>query len=195
MSILVFMGIKHCGKSTQGRCIAQKYNVPFFDTDDVIAKQTKLSPRELYTQQGESAFKVAECEACKNILSQIDDSGTARITAVIATGGGICTNKDALAALAGTVQFIFLQSPEKLAADRIVCESSVAPDGTILNIPAYIAKKSPHSIAEVRDIFHSFYEERIKLYSEIATVTVEMLDAPVQVNTERILKAVQTLAR
>ena len=47
---IVLMGIKHCGKSTQGRIISKKLSVPFFDTDDVILEMTGKTPRQIYTK-------------------------------------------------------------------------------------------------------------------------------------------------
>ena len=209
--VLVLMGIKHCGKSTQGKCIAQRLGVPFYDTDDVLKKMTNLSAREIYTAKGEAAFMQAEAEACRNVVQKVNSSVSVKqndvpataasgvpFTAVIATGGGICKNDEAIKALRSVGVFVFLCAPEKIAADRIVREAVVAPDGTITNLPAYIAnysdatgvKKSPHSIAEVRDIFHKFYTERIACYSKIASVTVQMIDAPIAVNTQRILDAI-----
>ena len=223
MGALILMGIKHCGKSTQGKCIAQKLGVPFFDTDDVITEMTKMSAREIYTSKGEAAFMQAEVAACEHVaatvasgplgiapagasesIGMVCDAKTvtkdtasvdSKIVAVVATGGGICNNDAALDVLRKMGVFVFLCAPEQLAADRIAREAVVAPDGTISNLPAYIAKKNPHTISEVRDIFHDFYTERIARYSKIATVTVQMIEAPVAVNTKRILDEVETILK
>lgn len=198
MGALILMGIKHCGKSTQGKCIAQKLGVPFFDTDDVITEMTKMSAREIYTSKGEAAFMQAEVAACEHVAATVTKdtaSVDSKIVAVVATGGGICNNDAALDVLRKMGVFVFLCAPEQLAADRIAREAVVAPDGTISNLPAYIAKKNPHTISEVRDIFHDFYTERIARYSKIATVTVQMIEAPVAVNTKRILDEVETILK
>ncbi|WP_191014265.1 shikimate kinase [Treponema zioleckii] len=42
--ILILMGIKHCGKSTQGKLLANHFDCNFFDTDDVILELTKKNP-------------------------------------------------------------------------------------------------------------------------------------------------------
>ena len=51
MKTIVLMGIKHCGKSTQGKIISQKLGLPFYDTDDVITLLTGKTPREIYTEK------------------------------------------------------------------------------------------------------------------------------------------------
>ncbi|MBQ1794978.1 MAG: shikimate kinase, partial [Treponema sp.] len=47
---IALMGIKHCGKSTQGKILAKKMGSDFYDTDEVIAEQTGKSPRQIYTE-------------------------------------------------------------------------------------------------------------------------------------------------
>lgn len=192
--ILVLMGIKHCGKSTQGRLIARKFHVPFYDTDDVIKKQTGLTAREIYSSKGAEAFMASEADACSFIISQaapLEKYAKNGITAVVATGGGICNNAKAINLLKKNGKFVFLKAEEKIAADRIVREAKILEDGTPANLPAYIAKKNPRSIEEVRDYFHSFYEERSVLYTKLADVTVTMLNAGREVNLNRILKALE----
>lgn len=184
------MGIKHCGKSTQGKLLSQKLNLPFFDTDSVIQEMTGKTPREIYTTDGEEGFKKAETDACKEITLRIKDGAS-----VIATGGGICNNAEALSVLHKLGTFVFLQSSEKVAADRICREARTDENGKLTNLPAYIAKDNPSSMAKVRELFHEFYEERVRLYAGIADISVRMDGAagpcPKQVNTNRILSALK----
>ncbi|MDE6719861.1 MAG: hypothetical protein K2J68_08415 [Treponemataceae bacterium] len=60
---LVFVGIKHCGKSTQGKRIASHLGLEFFDTDDLILKYEGISPREIYAKFGKEKFMEAEKNA------------------------------------------------------------------------------------------------------------------------------------
>lgn len=184
--VLVLMGIKHCGKSTQGKLLAEHFACPLYDTDTVIQKSTGKSPRELYTQSGEAAFIKAEAQACSSIIAKLAPTA-APYTAVIATGGGICNNPDALAALRASGIFVFLNADEKTAADRIVREVRVNADGTLSNMPAYIAKEQPQSLEAVRDAFHRFYVARSATYQSLADVTVAMQAVPPDVNMRLIL--------
>ena len=181
---IALMGIKHCGKSTQGKIIAKKMGASFYDTDDVIAEQTGKSPRQIYTESGEEGFKTAEKNACKFVAEKISSS---QAPAVIATGGGICNNSFALLELKKVSTFVFLNSQEKIAAKRILSEVKIEEDGSLSNMPAYIAKKNPHSLQEVRSIFHEFFEERVRMYKGIADFSVSMKNATKSVNTEQIL--------
>ncbi len=187
MKSIILMGIKHCGKSTQARLLGKKLGLPVFDTDTLVEDETGFSPREIYTQKGEQAFKDAETSACLNLKEKLLQKKT---DAVIATGGGICNNTDAMEILKSMGVCVFLKADEKIAVERILKEAVIAEDGSIKNLPAYIAKKNPQSLEEVRDIFHLFYEERTKVYASVANVTVAMLDAPKWVNTRQILDAI-----
>ncbi|MCR5762647.1 MAG: shikimate kinase [Treponema sp.] len=194
MSCIILMGIKHCGKSTQGRLLSEKLKVPFFDTDKIIEDEMGMSVREIYVTSGEQAFKDAETHACKSVSEKISSSGLMSgigPDAIIATGGGICNNEEALDVLHPLGKFVFLVAQEKLAADRIVREAKVSEYGRISNLPAYIANKNPDTMDDVRALFHEFYEERMQIYSKLADVCVSMDNAPKYANMQRILAAIK----
>lgn len=186
MASIILMGIKHCGKSTQANLIAKKLNLPSYDTDTVMEKLSGKKPRELYVQDGPEAFMEWETKACMSIQAELAEKGT---DAVIATGGGICCNEQAVSVLKTMGRLVFLVASEKTAADRIVREASVGPDGKLKGIPAYIARKNPETLDDVRKIFHEFYLERTDMYSHICDVAVRMENLPKMQNTMRILKS------
>lgn len=187
---LILMGIKHCGKTTQGRLLSKHFACPFFDTDDIIQAQTGLPPRSIYAEQGEAAFLAAERSACEHLARLIAERTHAAKphAAVIATGGGICKNTAAVAVLRALGTLVFLDAPESTAADRIVREAAVAADGTIRNLPAYIAKERPQTLDDVRAIFHRFYEERTKSYADLCAVRVPMTPATPEENMQAVLR-------
>lgn len=187
---IILMGIKHCGKSTQGRIISKKLSVPFFDTDDVIFEMTGKTPRQIYTELGNEGFQEAEEKACSFLLEKINSS--AEKNAVIATGGGICGNKKALDILKKIGTFVFLKTPERIASFRVLREISVAQDGTLLNIPAFIAKKNPRSVADAKKIFHDFFIERECIYEQLADVVIDMSSSSKEANAAKIIESVSS---
>ena len=187
---IILMGIKHCGKSTQGRIISKKLSVPFFDTDDVIFEMTGKTPRQMYTELGNEGFQEAEEKACSFLLEKINSS--AEKNAVIATGGGICGNKKALDVLKKIGTFVFLKTPERIASFRVLREISVAQDGTLLNVPAFIAKKNPRSVADAKKIFHDFFIERECIYEQLADVVIDMSSSSKEANAAKIIESVSS---
>lgn len=187
---IILMGIKHCGKSTQGRIISKKLSVPFFDTDDVIFEMTGKTPRQIYTELGNEGFQEAEEKACSFLLEKINSS--AEKNAVIATGGGICGNKKALDVLKKIGTFVFLKTPERIASFRVLREISVAQDGTLLNVPAFIAKKNPRSVADAKKIFHNFFIERECIYEQLADVVIDMSSSSKEANAAKIIESVSS---
>ena len=196
------MGIKHCGKSTLSKSLAKYYNCPFFDTDDLITELTQKTPRQIFTEQGQQGFAAAEAESCKTLSEKLaENSVISTGSAIIATGGGICNNEQALSFLRSiNCLFVFLQVPETLAADRIVAEAVFEKDSSnqesrISNLPAYIAKKNPHSQQDVRNIFHDFYVERTDCYKTIADLCVTVNSSNIEENTANIVNLVNNFLK
>lgn len=197
---IILCGIKHCGKSTQGKRIAAALGLDFYDTDDLIFKQCGMDARAIYKSQGKDAFMAAELKACEYLRDTLNGGqaqdasavSSAAKCAVIATGGGICQNEPAAALLKKLGTIVYLEVQEITAAGRIVREARFLPDGTIQNLPAYIANKNPADQKEVRAIFHDFYEERTKKYRSLADITIQAQGSRSQ-NTKKILSALELL--
>lgn len=191
---IILCGIKHCGKSTQGKRLAAALGLDFYDTDDLIFEQTGMDARAIYKSQGKDAFMAAELKACEYLRDILQAKGSqgqnaaAAKSAVIATGGGICQNEPAIAILKKLGTIVYLEVPEITAAGRIVREARFLPDGTIQNLPAYIANKNPADQKEVRAIFHDFYTERTKKYRSLADASVQAQGSRSE-NTKKILSA------
>lgn len=191
--IIVLMGIKHCGKSTQAKLLAKKYECPFYDTDELIKQVSGQTPRQIYVSGGKQAFMQSEYDACvelKSILQKQVSPSYSTVKAIVATGGGICDNDKAIELLKSlNSTLVFLNAFERTAADRIVREIQYLPDGTMQNLPAYISRKKPKNEADVRRIFHEFYLERTRLYKNICTISVDMKPISKKKNLDFILQA------
>jgi len=79
------------GKTTIGKLMANKLNVPFRDTDEVIVAQTGKSVSEIFLEEGEDAFRGLEKAVLRQELLS-DDT-------VLALGGGAPISIDAQSAL------------------------------------------------------------------------------------------------
>lgn len=187
---IILIGIKHCGKSTQAKALAQHYNCKTYDTDDVIKELTNKSPREIYNSEGRDSFISAEKTACQYLSSIISKERT-----VIATGGGLAENEEAARALSSNSIFVYLYIDEKTACDRIISEAKT--EGNKIadqsSLPSYIAKKNPHTTDDVRNIFHTFYEERTSKYEMLCDIKINQKNNSIEKITNEIISKVDSL--
>lgn len=97
---VVLIGMPGSGKSTVGKIIAGKTGKTFIDTDELIERDTGLSPGQIITGYGEQYFRNIEKETVKKAAQ---GNG-----AVIATGGGIVKDGDNISELKknGVICFI-----------------------------------------------------------------------------------------
>ena len=97
---VVLIGMPGSGKSTVGKIIAEKTGKTFIDTDELIERETGLSPGQIITVYGEQYFRNIEKETVKKAAQ---GNG-----AVIATGGGIVKDGDNISELKknGVICFI-----------------------------------------------------------------------------------------
>jgi shikimate kinase len=77
---IIFVGLPGSGKTTIGRQLARRLDVPFVDSDHVIEAQLGCSIREFFAREGEDIFRDVE--------EQVLDDLTQSHHGVIATGGG-----------------------------------------------------------------------------------------------------------
>jgi shikimate kinase len=114
MNLIVLAGPKHSGKSSAGRALAKRLGVPFFDLDSLIEDRSGRSPRDLYREAPE-LFRKHEAEALKILLAAPRNP-----EAVLAAGGGIIDNADAMAQLRTENIFIlYLEISAETAWKRI----------------------------------------------------------------------------
>ncbi len=78
--MIVLVGLPGSGKSTIGRQLAKRLQLPFIDMDHEIERRIGCSIREFFDREGESAFRDVEQEVVEQLaLGQ---------SAVLSTGGG-----------------------------------------------------------------------------------------------------------
>lgn len=177
------MGLKHCGKSTQGKLIAEQLNLPFVDTDVLVEQQQQMSPRDIYAKKGVVAFTLAEQEACEKIREQY-----AGKSVVIAAGGGICDNPPALHALKDVGDFVFLNLDRDYCISRVQNNITQNEFGNFVNAPAYVLDLNPKTMADVHKILVEKFQSRIDQYLHIADIVINLSKATIEQNTSEILR-------
>lgn len=91
---IILTGMPGSGKTAAGQLLARRTGRPFFDTDSMIAAETKKSIKRIFEEDGESYFRRAERKLCAE-LSRIKN-------AVIAVGGGTFLSRDNLLRLSAS---------------------------------------------------------------------------------------------
>ncbi|MCF7929023.1 MAG: shikimate kinase [Spirochaetales bacterium] len=129
--ILCLFGIKHSGKSSIGRLLAEKKQLQFFDLDEIITgefAEDGETLRELYRRLGKEAFRRLEAEAASSLLEQVqkNDPRTNGLKgpavffkAVAALGGGIMENREAVRRLKPACVMLYLQEEAEILYRRI----------------------------------------------------------------------------
>ena len=74
------VGLPGSGKSTVGRQLARRLQLPFLDSDHVIEERLGCSIRDYFEREGESSFRDVE--------ESVIDELTNLATGVLSTGGG-----------------------------------------------------------------------------------------------------------
>ncbi|MEY3100411.1 MAG: hypothetical protein RIS63_1313 [Bacteroidota bacterium] len=80
MKPIFLIGMMGSGKSSIGKALALALNTPFYDTDELIAKQEGKSIHHIFEQDGEHYFRGLE----QDILAKLPNT-----PCVVACGGGL----------------------------------------------------------------------------------------------------------
>jgi shikimate kinase len=104
---LALIGFMGTGKSSVGRLVAEQLHFEFLDTDELIQSRTGRSIADIFSRDGETAFRALEHQAVGEL--------SARERMVIATGGGLPASFDNLATLKTHALTVCLwAAPEKI---------------------------------------------------------------------------------
>lgn len=186
-------GLKHSGKSTLARVLAEQFEVPAYDLDEIllkIANQTTPgkpqrnhsseqgreaagsrppfeSVREIYRSWGKEGFLSVEAEAAYRLAEHPPPF-------IAALGGGTVENHRALDALSGTGVFVYLDERIETLFRRVVQGG----------LPPFLDTVDPYNS------FRHLCERRKKLYLELADTVVSIngadLDSAATLLRERI---------
>jgi shikimate kinase len=81
MAKIVLVGYMGSGKTTVGKLLSEKTEIPFFDLDEIIEKNTQKTISELFSEGGEIKFRKLEHETLHHFLNTQEQY-------VLSLGGG-----------------------------------------------------------------------------------------------------------
>ena len=150
MHHITLVGLPGCGKSTVGRQLVRRLQLPFLDSDSVIEQRIGCSIRDYFAREGEDAFRDVE-------QSVLADLAAAPGAMVLATGGGIVLREANRLCLQRSGTVVYLRStPEELA--RRLRHDTQRP-----------LLQGVDPLTRLRDL----YAARDPLYREVAGFTID----------------------
>ena len=128
-----------CGKSTVGRQVAGELGFEFVDVDTLIVERAGISIPEIFSTEGEAAFRQMERE----IIDELGD----RKQLVIATGGGAIVDPNNLTSLKQHALVICLWANAETIHKRTKHQSHrplLQQGDPLVTIRQMLAEREPH---------------------------------------------------
>ena len=107
------------GKTTLGRKLAETLNIPFFDSDDEIEKETQTTIQRLFEKHGESFFREKEKEFIQALFKKEDF--------VLASGGGLPCYNNQMSDLNNLGTTVYLSHSEEVLIQRLLNDNQHRP--------------------------------------------------------------------
>jgi shikimate kinase len=146
--VLVLVGPPGAGKTTVGRVLGRRLGVPFTDVDSLIVERAGKSIADMFTEDGEDAFRALEREVVAQALAATDG--------VLALGGG--------SVLAAATR-------ERLRGHRVVLLWVGLADG-IRRVGLSTARPLLTGV-NPRATYKALLDARAPLYREVATIEID----------------------
>ena len=117
---IALIGLRGAGKSTLGRALAQRLDVPFVQLNKVIEEDAGMRLPEIFDLFGQSAFRRLERQALDRVVEE-------NRTAVVETGGGLVSEPETFERLLSTCHTIWLQAEPDEHMQRVVAQGDHRP--------------------------------------------------------------------
>lgn len=86
MKNIILFGFMGTGKTTVGKIISKKLNLPLLDMDSIITQEEGKSIKLIFNENGESYFRNLENKLVRRLSKHTDN--------IISTGGGVILNEE-----------------------------------------------------------------------------------------------------
>ncbi|MGZ8309801.1 MAG: shikimate kinase [Rhodoplanes sp.] len=167
MRSIVLVGMMGAGKSSIGRRLAKKLDLPFVDADAEIELAAGMPITDIFEHHGEEYFRSGEARVIARLLEQG--------RRVLATGGGAFMNPATRDLIGAKGISVWLKAEPDVLLRRIRRRS----DRPLL--------RTPDPEATLKRLI----EERYPVYTE-ADVTIHSRDVPHEIIVDEIIGAVAT---
>lgn len=148
---IVLVGLMGAGKTSVGRRLAEKLDIPFVDADHEIEAAAGKPIKEIFADHGEAYFREGE----RRVIQRLIGNGAQ----VLATGGGAYMNEETRARIEALGVSVWLRAALPLLMKRV-------------------AKRQDRPLLQADDpekVMRALIEKRYPVYA-LADVTVESRD-------------------
>ncbi len=160
--MIVLVGLMGAGKTTIGRRLAARLEVPFVDADDEVERAAGCSITDMFEVHGEAAFREGE----KRVIARLLDGPAG----VLATGGGAFMNEETRERIREKAISIWLRAD----LDVLVRRCARRDDRPLLKD------------GDMRETLENLMDQRYPLYGE-ANIIVDTGDKPHRTVVDKIL--------
>ena len=160
---IVLVGLMGAGKTTVGRRLAQRLDLPFVDADHEIERAAGKSIPEIFAEDGEEFFRNGE----ERVIARLLENGPQ----VLATGGGAWMREATRERVRKKGVSVWLKADIDVLMERV----SRRPGRPLLEA------ENPRAVME------RLIDERYPVYAQ-ADIKVESHDAPHHVMVARIIR-------
>jgi shikimate kinase len=161
---IVLVGLMGAGKTSVGRRLAEKLEIPFVDADHEIELAAGKSISEIFADHGESYFREGE----RRVITRLLENGLQ----VLATGGGAFMNDETRARIKSLSVSLWLKADLDVLLKRVAKRN----DRPLL-------KENPEQV--MKDLM----QKRYPIYAE-ANITVESRDVQHGQMVNDVIKAI-----
>jgi len=117
---IALIGLRGAGKSTLGRALAKRLDLPFVQLNKEIEAAAGMSQDEIFDLLGQAAFRRLERQCLDQVIETHD-------RAVIETGGGIVADPGTYERLLSTCHTIWLQAAPEEHMARVAAQGDQRP--------------------------------------------------------------------
>jgi XRE family aerobic/anaerobic benzoate catabolism transcriptional regulator len=117
---IALIGLRGGGKSTLGRLLAERLEVPFIELDREIEKRSGATLSEIFEMFGQETFRRAEHEALSDVLRQHENF-------VVATSGSIVAEPSTLELLLSSCFTVWVRADPQEHMKRVMAQGDMRP--------------------------------------------------------------------
>lgn len=165
---IILIGFMGVGKSAVGRLLAERLNLSYLDSDELVEETESRKISEIFAKEGEAYFRDLETEVIKTLI-EYD-------AFVVSTGGGIVLREENVKMLKEIGPLILLSARPEIIYERV----KSVKDRPLL--------EQGEKLTQIKELLL----KREPIYNKAADYTVDTSDAPVETVVEEIIKYVQS---